>query len=253
MSTLKVLSKADALSSLEIINDSLSAETAEDLKALVRKLRILIPYDYAACLIGKRENNALTGSFELINVTFPAEWLAQYVIKGFHTIDPIVKENFSHFTMQHWADTYKKHGAKKEFVKAAEDFGLKKGCSIGFKNRSGTEGSLFSLSGKDIENNRRTAVVMQQVYPHLHNVLSRVSGRQKEDNNGNRIVLTTREKEVLRWVSFGKSYWDASMILNISERTVKFHMHNIMQKLNTVNRSHTVATALDRKLIELAG
>ncbi len=56
--------------------------------------------------------------------------------------------------------------------------------------------------------------------------------------------LTDRENEILRWVMEGKSTWDIAQILNITERTVKFHVDKIMKKLNAVNRAHAVAIAL---------
>ena len=57
--------------------------------------------------------------------------------------------------------------------------------------------------------------------------------------------LTDREKEVMQWVKEGKSNWELSMILDISERTVKFHVQNVEKKLNAVNRAHAVALAMD--------
>ena len=55
--------------------------------------------------------------------------------------------------------------------------------------------------------------------------------------------LTTRENEILRWIMEGKSTWDISNILCISERTVKFHVDRIMRKFKAVNRAHAVAIA----------
>jgi PAS domain S-box-containing protein len=61
--------------------------------------------------------------------------------------------------------------------------------------------------------------------------------------------LSPREKEILTWVMQGKSTWDISTILKISERTVKFHVENVMKKLSAVNRTQAVAIALRDKLI----
>ncbi len=62
--------------------------------------------------------------------------------------------------------------------------------------------------------------------------------------------LSKREKEVLTWSKRGKSSWEISAILNISERTVNFHVNNIMQKLNAVSRTQAVAVAIERGLIK---
>jgi len=60
--------------------------------------------------------------------------------------------------------------------------------------------------------------------------------------------LSKREKEVLSWLKEGKSSWDIATILNISERTVNFHVSNIMQKLNAVSRTQAVAVAIEKGL-----
>jgi len=61
-----------------------------------------------------------------------------------------------------------------------------------------------------------------------------------------RDLLTGREREVLRWVAGGKTSWEISVILRISERTVKFHLVEASRKLNAVNRTSAVAKALAR-------
>ena len=55
------------------------------------------------------------------------------------------------------------------------------------------------------------------------------------------VGLTRREREVLGWLKEGKSSWDISMLLGISERTANFHAANIMRKLGTYNRAQAVA------------
>ena len=61
--------------------------------------------------------------------------------------------------------------------------------------------------------------------------------------------LTERELDVLKWVSVGKSNWDISVILSISEKTVEKHLSAISSKLNALNRTHAVAYALRTGLI----
>lgn len=50
--------------------------------------------------------------------------------------------------------------------------------------------------------------------------------------------LTKREQECMHWVSKGKTSWEVSTILGISERTVNFHIQNCMRKTNSSNRQH---------------
>lgn len=73
--------------------------------------------------------------------------------------------------------------------------------------------------------------------------------RQMEVMKGNALALSPREKEVLKWLIEGKSSWDISEILHISKNTVNFHIKNLFQKLDVVNRTQAVSEALRRKII----
>ncbi|WP_404933851.1 autoinducer binding domain-containing protein [Nitratireductor sp. L15S-10] len=56
--------------------------------------------------------------------------------------------------------------------------------------------------------------------------------------------LTPREKECLQWAAFGKSEWEVSQILGISEHTAEKHLLNAKTKLGASNRVHAVAEAI---------
>jgi DNA-binding CsgD family transcriptional regulator len=53
----------------------------------------------------------------------------------------------------------------------------------------------------------------------------------------------------MKWLKHGKSTWDISVILGISERTVKFHISNVIQKLDASSRTHAVAIAIEQGLV----
>lgn len=61
--------------------------------------------------------------------------------------------------------------------------------------------------------------------------------------------LSSREKQVLQWLRKGKSSWDISVILEISERTVNFHINNIMKKFDAITRTQALAIAVENELI----
>ena len=61
--------------------------------------------------------------------------------------------------------------------------------------------------------------------------------------------LTPREIECLRWCSRGKTNWEISRILGLSERTVEHYLSRANRKLGTANRTQAVAHALKQSLI----
>lgn len=56
--------------------------------------------------------------------------------------------------------------------------------------------------------------------------------------------LSERERECLLWVSMGKTAWETASILNLSQRTIEFHLKNAIRKLNAANKIHAVTIAI---------
>ncbi len=54
---------------------------------------------------------------------------------------------------------------------------------------------------------------------------------------------------VLYWASLGKTYSEVAVILGIKPRTVKYHMHNIVDKLGVSNARHAIKLATEMKII----
>ncbi|WP_176315804.1 autoinducer binding domain-containing protein [Burkholderia vietnamiensis] len=57
------------------------------------------------------------------------------------------------------------------------------------------------------------------------------------------IMLTEVEKTIIRWTIDGKTSAQLAEILRVSERTVNFHVQNVMAKLNTCNKTAAAAQA----------
>ena len=63
-------------------------------------------------------------------------------------------------------------------------------------------------------------------------------------------IITQREKEIFQLLIDNKSTKEISNILNISEKTVRNHISNVMQKLDVINRSNAIIELL--KLNEIS-
>jgi LuxR family transcriptional regulator, quorum-sensing system regulator CviR len=249
------LSKSDAISLLEIIHKSLSCSSVRDFRALMSGLGSLISYEYATSAFVRINDDSTIKSCEIVNINYPVEWLdlcsawlALYVKENFCKIDSIVAGDFLSFKLEHWEDTYKTKRALNEFVSISEELRLRRGYMCGVKNPKTNEGSLLSILGKSLRKNIRTEIILQHLTPHFHQALSRMLTKKNGPQN---ICVTQREKEVLQWLKEGKSSWDISRILGISERTVNFHIYNIMEKLGAVNRPQIVAIAAHAGLLNI--
>lgn len=61
--------------------------------------------------------------------------------------------------------------------------------------------------------------------------------------------LTSRELECLRWTRYGKTAWEVGKVIGTSERTVNFHLRNVMTKLRAHTKHQAVLEALRLGLI----
>jgi DNA-binding NarL/FixJ family response regulator len=64
-------------------------------------------------------------------------------------------------------------------------------------------------------------------------------------------LLTPREIEVLRLVATGHRNKQIAYKLDIAEETVKFHVKNILSKLEANDRTHAVTIAIKRGILQL--
>jgi DNA-binding CsgD family transcriptional regulator len=249
---IRYLSNRDAILLLELINDSLACTSPEQVVKLMGRLGALLPYQAALSCMGKIGANGIIEDVKLLNVNYPADYLAELAKRELTMKDPVVMENFKNFRMQYWADTFKQQPVTHDIrtiLSLAEDYGFRKvrsGCGYGYgvRNLKGTEGSFFCYQGLD--RSSRTEEILSLVIPHFHEAIRRTGQISK-----NTAPLTPKEIDVLNWLKQGKSNWDISIILKISERTVKFHVGNIMRKLDATTRTHAVAIAFEQGLVDI--
>ena len=109
---------------------------------------------------------------------------------------------------------------------------------------------VFNRSGRDFSDRDRAC--LESIRPHLGNLYRlsreiegpRVSwGAPSTQEDLTDLPLTAREREVLHWLSGGKTDRDIAAILGISPRTIHKHLQRIYEKLGVETRTAAVARA----------
>jgi DNA-binding CsgD family transcriptional regulator len=80
---------------------------------------------------------------------------------------------------------------------------------------------------------------------YFHQHILRIYG----NDTSKEILVSAREIDCLKWMAAGKTAWEASVILGISERTVRFHLNAAREKLNCLTTTQAVAKAVSQQLI----
>jgi DNA-binding CsgD family transcriptional regulator len=84
----------------------------------------------------------------------------------------------------------------------------------------------------------QTIAGLQLLAAHALTAAERLLGPRVEQRELPR--LTRRELDVLSWTSQGKTAWEVSVILAMSEKTVNFHLGNAMRKLGVSSKHQAV-------------
>ncbi len=250
------LSRGDLLGCLELIQASLGCETPEQTRALLARVRGLLPHAGAVAALSSSCGpgaSPLT-ALRVVNVDYPDAYLADLGREGLLAHDAVVAENFRSYSLQHWADTMARPGGPprmREVVSLAGDHGFERtaegwGYTFGIQDPAAGVGSVFCFAG--LPRCERTEEILNLLAPHLHVALRRMPPLPLPPTPAG---LTPREVEVLRWAGQGKTNWEISEILGISQRTAKFHVENAIRKLGASTRAHAVAVGLERRLISI--
>jgi transcriptional regulator EpsA len=118
--------------------------------------------------------------------------------------------------------------------------------------RDGTSSLYLAAAAESINSGgsiRRFHFLLDLLIAQIDTAFRRVSGLKLlgASTDGDASVLSCREKEILAWVSEGRTNQEISSILAISAFTVKNHVQRIIKKLRATNR--TEAAAKYRRLV----
>lgn len=176
-------------------------------------------------------------------VTYSSEWIEQYKRCRYVKIDPVIKMGMRRLLPLDWDEFDKKEGILKTFFGEASEFGLgQRGLTIPVHGRGGDR-ALFTVTSDNpggIWRRQRLEYMrdFQLLAVHLHNKVLELEGCDMP-----RAKLSPRELECLQWTAEGKTAWECSVILGISEHTVRCYLESARHKLNASSNTHAVSIA----------
>lgn len=243
------LGRGDLILLLEFADKSLIVKNDVEMGTLLKEVALHLPTEgVVAGLIPTQSESVKADKIPFLNVGYSDEWLSKYLRHDYFSCDPIKRARLSGADFLRWSDTFAKaeKKAEKDYIRQAREHNIYEGLTVGAQADSANLVSFFSFIGSGLVNNGRDEVILRYLSPYLHEAMCRAIPAASSNK---RSPLSERETEVLSWAMAGKTNWEISMILSISERTVKFHVQNVMTKLEASSRAHAVAIALGQGLI----
>lgn len=236
------------LRALHSFEGLLKAESASRLHELIAGAAANLGFGQFLCGLSANLDRPEPRVFAL-NGAAP-EWWQRYQSQAYLGIDPTVRillrERRS--IPLPWQDIHCRDARERAFMAEAAEHNLADGISFPLHARN--EVGVFSLIMPQRPRHQR---LIGHAMPFGHLLASYVqeaARRLMDDGSDSEAVcLTARETECLVWAAAGKTAWEISKILAISERTVVFHFGNAARKLGVSSRQQAVARAIVEGLI----
>ena len=177
----------------------------------------------------------------------PPEWRERYLARGYLYRDPIFERlQFEHapFTWHEAAATCKNPYKITTVGAEAAEFGLRGGFVVPMTLPGGRFAAI-SFGGPSTEFSPSERSMLAFVASHAMGLILQKSTKI----SATLCPLSPRERECLQWASEGKTNWEISQILGVSEPTVIKHLLSSREKLGAVTKSQAIANALRLRVI----
>lgn len=206
-------------------------------------------YGFCACLITQLPLSHESRWHEHILANcWPHEWYQHYNATGHFRHDPCVALSRRTADPFPWSEVNRKNleAPARLVMDEATEFGLRQGMCVPVHSPFAPP-TVVTVSGEIVDLAPAIRhIVCLLARQSLQAVLRLGSG----PGDSAKPVLSGREREILRWVADGKTAWEVSRILSLSEHTVLTHQRNAKLKLDAANNVHAVVKAFLRHEIQ---
>jgi LuxR family transcriptional regulator, quorum-sensing system regulator BjaR1 len=179
----------------------------------------------------------------------PAEWLKIYLERQYAHVDHALrfcKRTTRPFAWEDAPYDPEREPRTAEYARGVREFGLTQGLLVPAHGPAGAEGLVW-MGGTRLDLPPHHKEIVHLIALYAFDRVRYLDPSVLETA----AVLTSREREVLKWIARGKSAWEIGEILNIAKRTVDTHAQATFGKLRAVNRVHAVAIAIRDGLIDV--
>ena len=236
--------------SLSFVDAAQRATSVEDLtSAFSQTVHALGFQEYLAISLADPDNwpsdaIALSG--------YDPAWQARYRDERYYDVDPFLAEATRSLMPFRWSDVRERmilSPKQKALMLDAASCNHRVGMTVPIVTPGRYRTSVSVCADRhDLSGEVPHAVHLVAIY--LTDAMQRLMRLAHADNNSaddaSKTSLTPREREIMKWLASGKTAWEISEILSISERTVRFHIDNTKHKFGVA----TTMQAVVRSLVE---
>jgi LuxR family transcriptional activator of conjugal transfer of Ti plasmids len=235
---------------LEIISKMLACSSEAELETqFIKVLNRLGVHHFAYFNIPNTDNIA-----PKVITNYPTAWVTHWVENHYERVDSTValcKVTNDPFTWSFSREVFAQNSLLQCYWEEATQFDLKDGISISLPSIGCDIGFGYALNKNEnsdlwLKSHKETMKVLSNVFYSQLNLLTDAS--RSIDLNAQ---MSARELECAQWVSTGMTAIQVAEKMNITERTVRFHLEQLKFKLNVKTKEQVIVMLAYHRLINV--
>ena len=211
-------------------------------------LSVVRPLGFTQVFAGIIPSPGMSMQQQVANVVlhrWPDQWSRRYFSQGYLFEDPTIKRVTSSTEPFLWSeleDSCRDDRPAKRVMGEAREFHLGFGFTVPMLTLDGQSAGFSIASDRgELPPHYRGRLQLLAMYAFARALTM--------DDAPLPVKLTPRESDVLHWIAEGKSDWEISRILHVSEHLVDKMARQIRLKFGAANRTQAVAQALRQRII----
>jgi LuxR family transcriptional regulator, quorum-sensing system regulator BjaR1 len=225
-----------------------SIELAKDSTAIVATFADFAKtYGFETLYIAQLVNPANVPNDRILHITnWPSDLVARRFSRQEGLDDPVVRCGLRSKRPFRWSEARKRASRLgRRTLDEATDYRINDGLMFPMHAIDSVPGGV-SLGAEYLEIEPRSICELEIVAQHTYFKLEDLLGPFPYQVS---VELSPRELQVVQIAAAGKTNWEISRILSLSEETVKATIARASKKLGATNRAHAVAQAIAHNLI----
>ena len=211
-------------------------------------------FEIDSCAYGEVNNSIYPTNVSTLKnhpslINYPKPWVCHYEENSLQNYDPVIKRAGRLTKATYWSDfTEPLDDAEQGVLNTASDFGISYGIVMPFWSQKGTNAFLSTSRSTEKKLSPTSFAKLQAMgmvfYSRLQHIKSQTElGKQNK-------TLTKRQLECMYWIIRGKSSWDISKIINVSENTVNYHVKQVLRHFETSSRTAAAIQCIELGLLK---
>ena len=184
-----------------------------------------------------------------IDTTYPEEWVARYHNEDYYFADPMVMRAQTTLIPFQWGPDHKldcQNKRQDKIINESSEFGHHQGINIPIRGSNGEFAFVVLVTDRTRKkkfdsffNEYVNGIHLSCLYYHYY--LWNILRKNKMDLLPE---IPPHQISVLRLASSGKTAWEISKIMHLSEAGVRYHIQHVSKKLGTFGVTATVTKAI---------